>query len=129
VIADTVLSVSVAKAGAIVANSDHASDLATIVESLPSFGMGYYQFILRHNSVEFLVLYVFIFYVENESSSNLGKRQNLEKSGISVEACLGKTNLLQNNSSLSSQIAKSHFQSSKINKVCWLSIICYDNVY
>ncbi|KAL1139402.1 hypothetical protein AAG570_006386 [Ranatra chinensis] len=38
-IADSVLSVSVAKAGAIVANSEHvASDLATIVESLPTFG-------------------------------------------------------------------------------------------
>ena len=48
-IADSVLSVSVAKAGAIVANNDHASDLATIVESIPSFGMlGCYYLIIKY---------------------------------------------------------------------------------
>ncbi|XP_073986001.1 ubiquitin fusion-degradation 4-like isoform X6 [Rhodnius prolixus] len=84
---ESVLSMSMARAGAIVANELVTSDLATIVESLPI--------------------------QENESANNMSKR---DKSG-NIEPTITKTNVLQNNSSISTDIGKPIIRCTKINKL------------
>nr|XP_014275679.1 E3 ubiquitin-protein ligase HECTD1 isoform X5 [Halyomorpha halys] len=85
---DSVLSMSVARAGAIVATNDMlATDLATIVEAIP----------IQDLSIR-----------DHDSSNNMVKRSSLDN-------CSGKANIHQNNTAVTSLMGKPFFQ-TKINK-------------